>query len=77
VQYYLSNGTLYRKEGTLPARAVGYNIASVTFGPDAASITDNPVVTTTITFTPSLRAKQAQPPLSSTTFMRQYYYSDY
>jgi prepilin-type N-terminal cleavage/methylation domain-containing protein len=77
VQYYLTNGTLYRQEGSLPARAIGSNIASVTFGPDATSIAADPVVTTTITFTQSLRAKVAPPPLSSTTFMRQYYYSDY
>ena len=77
VQYYLSNGTLYRKEGSLPARAIGTNIASVIFGPSAAAIDADPMVTTTITFNPSMRAKQAPPPLYSTTFMRQYYYSDF
>jgi hypothetical protein len=77
VQYYLSNGTLYRKEGSLPVRAVGTNISSVTFGPSAAAIDADPVVTTTIIFNPTLRAKQAPAPLSGTTFMRQYYYSDY
>lgn len=87
VQYTLQNGTLYRKEGTmvngtftpgsLPARAVGSNIQTVTFGPDAASIAADPVVTTTVTFSKTQRAKQAPPPLSSTTFMREYYYSDY
>lgn len=77
VQYYLSNGTLYRKEGSLPARAVGSNIAGVTFGPDLTSINADPVVTTTITFNATQRAKQAPPPLVSNTFLRQYYYSDY
>ena len=97
VQYYLSNGTLYRREGTwsdgtvngtfvagqFPARPIGSNIASVSFGPTAASspydslIAADPMVTTTVTFNQSLRAKQAAAPLSSTTFMRQYYYSDF
>ena len=78
VQYYLSNGTLFRKEGTLPARAVGYGIASVTFGPTAAAIAADPVVTTTITFNQTLRSKLGPPPpLVSETFMRHYYYSDY
>lgn len=77
VQYYLLNGTLYRKEGSLPARPIGNNIASVTFGPSAAAITADPVVTTTVTFSPSLRSKTAAPTLASTTFMRQFYYSDY
>jgi Tfp pilus assembly protein PilV len=83
VQYYLSNGTLYRKEGSYPARPIGSNIATVVFGPTAGAapydslIAADPMVTTTITFNPSLRAKQAPVPLSSTTFMRQYYYSDY
>ena len=77
VQYYLQNGSLYRKEGTLPAREVGTGIASVTFGPTEAEILADPVVTATITFSKTRRAKQAPPPLSSTTFMRQYYYSDF
>ena len=77
VQYYLTNGTLYRKEGSLPARAVGTGIASVTFGPDATSIAADPVVTTTMTFLSTQRSQTAPPPLSSTTFMRQFYYSDY
>ena len=77
VQYYLENGSLYRKEGTLPAREVGTGIASVTFGPSEAAILADPVMTATITFSKTRRAKQAPPPLSSTTFMRQYYYSDY
>ena len=77
LRYYLFNGILYRKEGTLPARPVGSGIASVTFGPSLAAIAADPVVTTTMTFSPTQRAKAPPPPLSSTTFMRQYYYSDY
>jgi hypothetical protein len=78
VQYYLTNGTLYRKEGSLPARAVGYNIAGVTFGPSATAIDADPVVTTTMTFNQTLRSKLGPPPpLVSTTFMRHFYYSDF
>jgi hypothetical protein len=76
VLYTLSNGTLYRKEGTMAARAVGTGIESVTFGPSAAAIDLDPMVTTTVTFTATKRSKQVPPPLSSMTFMRQYYYSD-
>lgn len=77
LQYYLSNGSLYRKEGSLPARVIGTNISSVVFGPSAAAIDLDPVVTTTITFLPTKRAKKAPLPLSGSTFMRQYYYSDF
>lgn len=76
VQYFLSNGTLYRKEGTQSQRAIGTGIQAVTFGPDATSIAADPVVTTTITFSATARSKKAPPPLSGTTFMREYYYSD-
>ncbi|HJT80410.1 MAG TPA: prepilin-type N-terminal cleavage/methylation domain-containing protein [Chthoniobacterales bacterium] len=77
VRYYLQNGNLYRKEGSLPARIVGTGVAGVTFGPDATAIAADPVVTATMTFTATKRAKAVPPPLSGTTFMRQYYYSDY
>ena len=77
LRYYLQNGSLYRKEGSLPARVVGTGIASVTFGPDVDAIAADPMVTTTMTFTATKRAKVAPPPLSSTTFMRNYYYQDY
>ena len=77
VKYYLLNGTLYRKEGSLPTRVVGTGISTVTFGPSATAIAADPMVSATITFLATKRAKQAPPPLSSTTFMRQFYYSDY
>lgn len=76
VVYSLSNGILYRTEGSLPPRAVGRNIQRVTFGPSVAGIAADPVVNTTITFSPTQRSKQAPPPLASNTFMRGYYYSD-
>jgi len=77
VKYELTNGTLYRTEGSLPKRAIGTGISSVTFGPSEDAIADDPVVTATMAFNPTRRSKTAPPPLSSTTFMREYYYSDY
>jgi prepilin-type N-terminal cleavage/methylation domain-containing protein len=77
VTYDLVNGNLTRKEGSLATRVVGSGISSVTFGPTETAIAADPVVTTTISFNPTRRSKQAPPPLSSSTFMREYYYSDY
>ena len=77
VRYYLSNGSLYRKEGNLPARIVGTGISGVTFGPTLNDIQADPMVTTTMTFLATTRTKTAPPSLSSTTFMRHFYYNDY
>lgn len=77
VTYDLVNGTLYRKEGSFAQRAIGTGISSVTFGPSEAAIEADPVVTATMTFSATKRSKTAPPPLSSTTFMREYYYCDY
>lgn len=87
VQYYLSNGILFRKEGTLPAREVGRGIKNVTFSSPAAlpssSATEelalievNPVVTTKVEFSATQGSKTEPAPLSNSTFLRQYYYSD-
>ncbi len=91
VQYYILGGSLYRKEGTRTAQVIGTNVEDVTFtSPDVAAtatsaekmaaIGTNPVVSTTVSFSPSSptrRSKIAPPPLSNSTFMREYYYSDY
>ncbi len=88
VQYYILGGSLYRKEGTRAAQVIGTNVADVTFtSPDVgatatstektAAIAANPVVTTTVSFLPTRRSKTAPPSLSNSTFMREYYYSDY
>jgi hypothetical protein len=88
VLYYLQNGSLYRKEGSRPARVIGEGIAEVTFtspgvGATAsaaeklAAIAINPVVTSTVSFLPTRRSKTAPAPLSNSTFMRMYYYSDF
>jgi prepilin-type N-terminal cleavage/methylation domain-containing protein len=87
VQYYLLNGSLHRKEGSQPARVIGTDIAEVTFtspdvGPTAtaaekkAAINANPVVVSTVSFLPTRRSKTTPPPLSNSTFLRQYYYSE-
>ncbi len=95
VQYYLSNGTLFRKRrlrdlgfrlGSLRgrlARAFRASPSVPRMSPATprrmqkfAAIAANPVVTTTVSFLPTRRAKTSPPPLSNSTFMRQYYYSD-
>lgn len=77
VRYYLSDNTLYRKEDGLPARVIGTGIDSIKFSPNEGDLEENPYVTTTVKFLPSKRAKRAPAPLTATTFLRQYYYSDY
>ncbi len=88
VQYYLLNNVLYRKEGSQAARAVGSGISAVTFSSPAVAadataqqkldaIAVDPVVTTTVAFAPTKYSKAAPPSLSNSTFMRQYYYSDF
>ncbi len=88
VQYYLQGGNLYRKEGSKEAREIGKNISAVTFTSPAAAadataavkqtaIALDPVVTTKVEFLPTRRSKVAPPPLANSTFMRQFYYSDY
>jgi prepilin-type N-terminal cleavage/methylation domain-containing protein len=87
VQYYLANGSLFRKEGSLPAREVGRRIENVTFSSPAALpsstaaeelvlIETNPVVTTKVEFSATAGSKTKPAPLSNSTFLRQYYYSD-
>lgn len=77
VTYDLVNGTLTRQEGSFAKRTIGTGISDVTFGPSETAIEDDPVVTATMTFATTRRSKVAPPPLSSTTFMREYYYCDY
>lgn len=88
VTYSLVNGVLSRAQTPLPTRVVGRGIQQITFtAPTAAAtataaqkeaaIAANPIVVTSVTFATTSRAKQPPPPLSGSTFMREYYYSDY
>lgn len=89
VTYSLVNGVLSRTQTPLPVRVVGRGIKEMTFTSPAvaatataaqkeAAIAADPMVTTSVVFAKTReRAKQPPAPLSGTTFMREYYYSDY